>query len=158
MTDAWVNKFTRPASASAEPAEAEEAEARRPAGGRRKPSVAAEGAQGGAGAKKPAGRRQASSTAARPTAVTASGGRAAAKAEPGRLEEAAADSEALREAQLAQLRMRRGPSKRAVTYRFEEDVLELVDLAVLAAFEKGEKLSKEEAVARAIRRAYGRLS
>ena len=154
MTDAWVNKFTRPASASAEPAEAEEAEARRPAGGRRKPSVAAEGAQGGAGAKKPAGRRQASSTAARPTAVK---GRAA-KAEPGRLEEAAADSEALREAQLAQLRMRRGPSKRAVTYRFEEDVLELVDLAVLAAFEKGEKLSKEEAVARAIRRAYGRLS
>ena len=52
---------------------------------------------------------------------------------------------------------RRAPAKRPVTYRLTDDVLDLVDAAVLAAAERGERLTKEEAVAVAIRRAYARL-
>lgn len=52
---------------------------------------------------------------------------------------------------------RRAPAKRPVTYRLTDDVLDLVDAAVFAAAEKGERLTKEEAVAVAIRRAYARL-
>lgn len=52
---------------------------------------------------------------------------------------------------------RRAPAKRPVTYRLTDDVLDLVDAAVLAATERGERLTKEEAVAVAIRRAYARL-
>lgn len=53
---------------------------------------------------------------------------------------------------------RRPPAKRAVTYRLTDEILDLIDAAVLAAAERGERLTKEEAVAVAIRRAYNRLT
>lgn len=53
---------------------------------------------------------------------------------------------------------RRTPAKRAVTYRLTDDVLDLVDAAVNAAAEQGKRLTKEEAVAAAIRRTYNRLT
>lgn len=45
-------------------------------------------------------------------------------------------------------------AKIAVTYRFEADVLELIDRATAAAAARGERLSKEAAVAHAIRETY----
>lgn len=52
---------------------------------------------------------------------------------------------------------RRPPAKRAVTYRLADEILDLIDAAVGAAAERGERLTKEEAVATAIRRTYNRL-
>ena len=52
---------------------------------------------------------------------------------------------------------RRGPVKRPVNYRLTDDVLDMVDAAVAAEAAKGGKLTKEEAVATAIRRTYARL-
>lgn len=49
-------------------------------------------------------------------------------------------------------------AKVPATYRFEVEVLELVDRAVADAAQNGRKLSKEAAVAHAIRQTYGHLS
>ena len=55
-------------------------------------------------------------------------------------------------------RVARGPHKRPVTYRFVDADLDLVDAAVAAAAAMGERLTKEEAVAQAIRQTYGHLA
>lgn len=61
------------------------------------------------------------------------------------------------EPSVADMVSRRAPAKRPVTYRLTDEILDLVDAAVFAARKRGEKLTKEEAVAVAIRRAYARL-
>lgn len=52
---------------------------------------------------------------------------------------------------------RRLPPKHPVTYRLPLDVLDLIELALDESYERGEKLSKEDAVATAIRQMYGYL-
>lgn len=52
---------------------------------------------------------------------------------------------------------RRLPPKHPVTYRLPLDVLDLIEFALDQSYERGEKLSKEDAVATAIRRTYGHL-
>ena len=55
-------------------------------------------------------------------------------------------------------RLARGPHKRPVTYRLVDADLDLIDAAVAAAAARGERLTKEEAVAQAIRQTYGHLT
>lgn len=52
---------------------------------------------------------------------------------------------------------RRLPAKHPVTYRLPLDVLDLIELALDESYERGDKLSKEDAVATAIRYTYGHL-
>lgn len=49
-------------------------------------------------------------------------------------------------------------AKVAATYRFEPDVLELVEAAVHEAAGNGQRLSREAAVSHAIRQVYGHLA
>lgn len=49
-------------------------------------------------------------------------------------------------------------AKVAATYRFEPDVLELVEAAVQEAAGNGQRLSREAAVSHAIRQTYGHLA
>ncbi len=51
----------------------------------------------------------------------------------------------------------RGPLKRPVTYRLVDADLDLVDAAVAAAAKQGQRLTKEDAVAQALRNTYGHL-
>lgn len=51
----------------------------------------------------------------------------------------------------------RGPLKRPVTYRLVDADLDLVDAAVAAAAKQGQRLTKEDAVAQALRNTYGYL-
>lgn len=52
---------------------------------------------------------------------------------------------------------RRLPAKHPVTYRLPLDVLDLIELALDESYERGEKLSKEDAVATAILHTYAHL-
>ena len=52
---------------------------------------------------------------------------------------------------------RRGPAKRAVTYRLTDDTLDLIDLAVATAANQGRRLTREDAVANALHHTYNRL-
>ncbi len=134
---AWIGQFSRPATA----ADVDENELE-PMPAAKKPA-----------AKKPAAKKPAATQggAARATAGRRKAAAAAEEIEP---TEEELEAERLRRRALVS---RRGPAKRAATYRLEEEILDMVDAAVVDSIDRGKKLTKDAVVANAIRKAYGRL-
>ncbi len=147
--DAWVNRLTRPASVGVT-AEGEVVDS---SSDGLSTSVAKKPAASRSTAKKPAASR---STAKKPAASRSTSAAKKPVEPPVSTEPTEEELEAERRRRRAQV-SRRGPAKRAATYRLEEEVLDMVDAAVVDAIDKGKRLTKDAAVAYAIRKAYGKL-
>lgn len=75
--------------------------------------------------------------------------------------EAHSDTERPTAARTAPQRAASRPRRAArfpMTYRLEEEVLDLIELAVTAAAEAGERLTRQDAVSEALRQTYGHLA